>query len=71
MPQGQQPRTASVAGTCRAQIAVSVNNRVGALVVTSAIDNIGKGAAGQAVQCANIVFGLPETAGLDLIAIPA
>lgn len=70
LPQVQQPRTASVAGTCRAQIAVAVNSRVGALVVTSAIDNIGKGAAGQAVQCANIVFGLPETTGLAAVALP-
>jgi len=40
-------------------------------VATGAIDNVGKGAAGQAVQCANIVFGLPETIGLEHIAIPA
>ena len=70
LPRGQQPRTASVAGTCRAQVAVSVNNRVGALVVTCAIDNLCKGAAGQAVQCANIVFGFPETAGLATAALP-
>ena len=36
----------------------------GRIVATSAIDNLGKGAAGQAVQCANIMLGLPETAGL-------
>ena len=70
LPQGRQPRTASVSGTCRAQLAVTLDARVGALVVTSAIDNIGKGAAGQAVQCANIVFGFPETAGLDGVALP-
>jgi N-acetyl-gamma-glutamyl-phosphate reductase len=38
----------------------------GRIVVTSAIDNLGKGAAGQAVQNANIMLGLPETAGLSL-----
>ncbi|HEX6755540.1 MAG TPA: N-acetyl-gamma-glutamyl-phosphate reductase, partial [Mycobacteriales bacterium] len=36
----------------------------GRVVVCSAIDNLGKGAAGQAVQCANIMLGLAETAGL-------
>jgi N-acetyl-gamma-glutamyl-phosphate reductase len=36
----------------------------GRLIVVSAIDNLGKGAAGQAVQCANLMLGLPETAGL-------
>jgi N-acetyl-gamma-glutamyl-phosphate reductase len=36
-------------------------------IVSCAIDNLGKGAAAQAIQCANAVFGLPETEGLDLI----
>jgi len=36
------------------------------VVVVSALDNLGKGAAGQAVQCANLVLGLPETAGLSV-----
>jgi N-acetyl-gamma-glutamyl-phosphate reductase len=36
----------------------------GRIVVTCAIDNLGKGAAGQAVQNANLMLGLPETAGL-------
>ena len=70
LPAGKQPRTASVAGTCRAQVAAVLDARVGAIVATCAIDNIGKGAAGQAVQCANIVFGLPETAGLAAMALP-
>ena len=35
--------------------------------VYAAIDNLVKGAAGQAVQCANLALGLPETAGLDLV----
>ena len=38
--------------------------RNGTLVLLSALDNLGKGAAGQAVQCANLMLGLPETAGL-------
>ena len=68
---GKQPKTASVAGTCRAHVAAIYNEHANAVVATGAIDNVGKGAAGQAVQCANIVFGLPETAGLEHIAIPA
>lgn len=61
---GKQPRTASVAGTNRAHIGLALNEPAHALVATGAIDNLGKGAAGQAVQCANIVFGLPQDAGL-------
>lgn len=68
---GKQPKTSSVAGTCRAHVAAIYNEHANVIVATCAIDNVGKGAAGQAVQCANIVFGLPETAGLDLVAIPA
>jgi N-acetyl-gamma-glutamyl-phosphate reductase len=36
------------------------------VVVCSAIDNLGKGAAGQAMQCANLLLGLPETTGLPV-----
>ena len=68
---GKQPKTSSVAGTCRAHVAAVYNEHAGAIVATGAIDNVGKGAAGQAVQCANIVFGLPETTGLESVAIPA
>ena len=67
---GKQPKTASVAGTNRAHVAAVLNEHAHAIVATGAIDNIGKGAAGQAVQCANIVCGLPETTGLLSIASP-
>ena len=40
------------------------------LVAVGAIDNLGKGAASQAVQCANAVLGLPETRGLEPISVP-
>jgi N-acetyl-gamma-glutamyl-phosphate reductase len=66
-PAGTQPRTASVVGTNRAQVAVAVDGRSGHAVATCAIDNLGKGAAGQAVQCANLIFGLGERRGLDLV----
>ena len=68
---GEQPKTSSVAGTCRAHIAAVYNEHAHVIVATGAIDNIGKGAAGQAVQCANIVCGLPEETGLSSIALPA
>ncbi|MDO4503206.1 MAG: N-acetyl-gamma-glutamyl-phosphate reductase [Coriobacteriia bacterium] len=66
--QGGQPQTSSVAGTDRAQVGAVVHTAARMVVATGAIDNLGKGAAGQAVQCANIICGLDEAAGLDLIA---
>jgi len=61
---GRMPSTAEVRGTNRAHIGVSVDP-TGAIVAVCAIDNLVKGTAGQAVQCANLVLGLDETAGLD------
>lgn len=69
LPYGQMPSTASVAGTARAQVGVALDDRrAPTLIASAAIDNLGKGAASQAVQAANVVLGLSETAGL---AIPA
>lgn len=64
LPEGRWPHTAATAGSnaCHLQVAVDVD--AGRAVVVAALDNLGKGAAGQAVQCANLVLGLPETAGL-------
>lgn len=70
LAKGSQPRTASVAGTNNAHVAVVIDERTSCAVATCAIDNLGKGAACQAVQCANIVFGLDERRGLDAIARP-
>ena len=70
LPPGQQPKTSSVAGTNFAHLGLGWCETTGTLVVTSAIDNLGKGAADQAVQCANIVFGLPEERGLTTMALP-
>jgi N-acetyl-gamma-glutamyl-phosphate reductase len=63
---GQQPRTAATAGSNSAHLQVAADLDSGRIIVTSAIDNLGKGAAGQAVQNANIMLGLPETAGLSI-----
>lgn len=67
---GIMPKTASVVGTNCAHIGLAVNERAGMLIAVGAIDNLGKGAADQAVQCANIVWGLPENTGLDTVAVP-
>lgn len=61
---GRMPSTAEVRGTNRAHIGVSVDPS-GAIVAVCAIDNLVKGTAGQAIQCANLVLGQAETAGLD------
>jgi N-acetyl-gamma-glutamyl-phosphate reductase len=53
--------------TNRAHVGVAVDARAGVALVTSAIDNLVKGAAGQAVQAMNAAMGWPETAGLDLL----
>ncbi|HYT27248.1 MAG TPA: N-acetyl-gamma-glutamyl-phosphate reductase [Actinomycetota bacterium] len=65
--EGRWPGTRAVATTNRVQVAVTADPRTNRLVVAAAIDNLVKGAAGQAVQCANLALGLPETAGLDLV----
>jgi N-acetyl-gamma-glutamyl-phosphate reductase len=58
------PDTKHVVGTNFIDIAWKVDKRTQRIVVMSAIDNIVKGASGQAVQCMNVMLGLPETAGL-------
>ncbi len=63
------PSTKHVAGTNYCVVHPSIDLRTGAVVVSSAIDNLGKGAAGAAVQCLNIMLGLPETAGLQSLAL--
>jgi N-acetyl-gamma-glutamyl-phosphate reductase len=65
LPEGSWPHTGATAGSnaCHLQVTTDVDS--GRIVVVSALDNLGKGAAGQAVQCANLMLGLPETAGLS------
>jgi N-acetyl-gamma-glutamyl-phosphate reductase len=64
LPEGQWPATAAVYGSNGAHVQVAADPHPGRAVVISATDNLGKGAAGQAVQLANLMLGLPETAGL-------
>lgn len=65
MPRGMLPQTKMVAGSNNCDIAVVPDSRTGRVVVVSAIDNLIKGAAGQAVQNMNIMLGLPEETGID------
>ena len=60
------PHTRPVVGSNRCVIAAHVDPRTGQALVFAAEDNLLKGAAGQAVQCANLMFGFPETTGLPL-----
>ena len=61
---GRWPATGSVAGSNGVHVQAAADRRAGRATVVVAIDNLGKGAAGQAVQNANLMLGLPETAGL-------
>jgi len=71
LPPGSHPDTRSVRGANVCRIAVHQPQGGDIVVVLSVIDNLVKGAAGQAVQNMNILFGLPETMGLqDLGLLP-
>ena len=66
LDEGIAPELARVQGTDAAEIALYEDRATGRSVVVCVLDNLGKGAAGQAVQNANVVLGLDETAGLRL-----
>jgi len=67
MPAGSHPETRSVRGANHCRLAVHRPQGGNTVVVLSVIDNLVKGAAGQAVQNMNIMFGLPETTALTII----
>ena len=66
LPEGVEPEIGRVQGTDAAELGVFTAASSGMSIVVCALDNLGKGAAGQAVQNANLALGLPETAGLRL-----
>lgn len=70
LPLGTMPKTRSVAGSNSCQIGLARSLTGDMLIAVGAIDNLCKGAAGQAVQCANIVFDLAEGTGLSASALP-
>jgi N-acetyl-gamma-glutamyl-phosphate reductase len=67
LPEGVFPETKWVKGSNYCDINFSIDERTNRIIVLGAIDNLVKGAAGQAVQNMNILFSLPETTGLDYI----
>jgi N-acetyl-gamma-glutamyl-phosphate reductase len=60
----RMPSTNEVAGTNNAHIGIAIDEASNTLIASAAIDNLGKGAASQSIQCANIVLGLDETSAL-------
>jgi len=69
LPPGAHPETASVRGTNLCRIAVVRPVESGRLMVLSVIDNLVKGASGQAVQGMNLMFGFPEGQGLEAVPV--
>lgn len=69
MPQGAHPQTRSVKGSNMCRIAVHYQPQSGQIILLSVIDNLVKGASGQAVQNMNILFQLDEKAGLEQVAL--
>lgn len=67
LPTGQLPQTRSVKGSNLCRIAITLPQKRNTVVICSAIDNLVKGASGQAIQCMNIMLGLNETAGLESV----
>jgi N-acetyl-gamma-glutamyl-phosphate reductase len=70
LPEGVAPELVRVQGTDAAEIGVFSDGATGTAIVICALDNLGKGAAGQAVQNANLALGLDQTAGLRLQGVP-
>jgi N-acetyl-gamma-glutamyl-phosphate reductase len=70
LPEGVAPELSRVQTTDGAEIGVFADRHTDRTIVICALDNLGKGAAGQAIQNVNGVFGLPATAGLRLSGVP-
>jgi len=69
LPEGVAPELNRVQGTDTAEVALFEDRLTGTTIVVCALDNLGKGAAGQAVQNANLALGIDETAGLRLAGV--
>ncbi len=69
LPLGQMPKTNSVIGSNHVHLQVAVDSHTNRLIISAAIDNLGKGAAGQAIQNANLICGLPENTGLATLGL--
>ncbi|MGZ4624425.1 MAG: N-acetyl-gamma-glutamyl-phosphate reductase [Blastococcus sp.] len=69
LPEGQWPTTGQVLGSNAVALQIAVDPDSGRLIVVAAVDNLAKGTAGAALQCANLALGLPETTGLPLVGV--
>jgi N-acetyl-gamma-glutamyl-phosphate reductase len=69
LPFGATPQTRHVRGSNMTFIGVAADRIAGRAIIVSALDNLTKGASGQAVQNMNVMLGLPETAGLEQVAL--
>jgi N-acetyl-gamma-glutamyl-phosphate reductase len=69
VPKGVLPATRHVRGANHCLIGVFADRLPGRAIIISVIDNLVKGASGQAVQNMNLMFGLPETTGLEQVAV--
>ncbi len=65
LPTGSWPHTGATLGANSCQLQLTVDDSAGRVIITAALDNLVKGAAGQAIQCLNLALGLVETAGLS------
>jgi len=68
---GRGPHTSAASGSNFAFVSYGVNPNTGLVIALGAVDNLGKGASGQALQNANLMTGQPETAGLEGLPLPA
>jgi len=71
LSEGEMPKTSSVLGSNAVHLQIALDEHTNRIIVSSAIDNLGKGAASQAIQNANILYGLAEDLALTPIGIPA
>lgn len=69
LPPGQWPSTAATAGSNAAHVQVAYDERAGRVVIVCALDNLGKGTAGGAIQSMNLALGLPEGLGLPVTGV--
>jgi N-acetyl-gamma-glutamyl-phosphate reductase len=69
LPAGMQPQTRFVKGSNKCQISLSRPQQRNTVVVSAVIDNLVKGASGQAIQCMNIMLGLDESTGLGTVGL--
>ena len=69
LPFGEMPQTRNVRGSNMTFIGVTKDRVEGRAIICSALDNLSKGASGQAVQNMNLMLGFPETLGLEQVAL--